>query len=54
MLLPPVFLGPVLGKNLIISEDIFLRSIHPDVVPSSLMSLELQCALAVSSVSNVG
>jgi len=49
MLLPPVFLGLDLGKDLIISGAIFLLSTHPDVVPSSLMSLELQCALASSA-----
>jgi hypothetical protein len=48
MHLPPVLLGPDLGKCLIITGDIFLLSVHPDVVPSSLMSLELQCALAGS------
>jgi hypothetical protein len=49
MLLLPVFLGPALGNYLIISGDIFLLSIHPEVFPSSLMSLELQIALTGSA-----
>ena len=43
--LPPVFLGPALGKGLIISGDTF---IYPADIPSSFLSLELEGALAGS------
>jgi len=49
MLILPLSLSPALGKYLIISGDIFLLSVHPDVVPSFLMFLELQIALAGSA-----
>jgi hypothetical protein len=43
--LHPVFLDPSLGKGLIISGDTF---INPAVIPSSLLSMELEVTLAGS------
>lgn len=43
--LPQVFLGPLLGKDLIISGVTFMLPIHPADVPLSLLSLELEGAV---------
>lgn len=45
---PPVFLGPLLGKGLIISGVTFMLRLNPADVPLSVLSLELEGAVTGS------